>query len=341
MKPDTLIPISFPVRKPLPNGAALLCADVGGTKTGLALFELRDGELSILKETVYSSKQFDSLSEIVQQFMDETTHPQRFCIAFAGPVNAGKAKATNLNWGIDADALSRELNIPQVLVINDLEAEAYGLAALSKEDLVTIYKAENAQQGNAAIIAPGTGLGEAGLFWDKTAFHPFATEGGHADFAPRCELDFELLHYLQQQFGHVSWERVISGPGIHQIYCFLRDVKKWEEPADLRERMKENDPSAVIAAAAAKGSRICEETLRLFVCYLAIEAPNLALKLKATGGIFLAGGILPKIWNEDLHKVFLKHFFEVGRLQPLIKAVPVYLVMNPKTALLGAAYFGR
>lgn len=338
---DNLIPISFPIREPLPDGAVLLCADVGGTKTDLALFELRNGKLSILKETVYPSKGFDSLSEIVRQFKDEMIRPERFCIAFAGPVNAGKVEATNLKWSINAETLSRELNIPQVFVINDLEAEAYGLADLEEKDLVTIYKGAHARQGNAAIIAPGTGLGEAGLFWDGATLRPFATEGGHADFAPRSEFDCELFHYLQQQFGHVSWERVISGPGIHQIYCFLRDIKKWEEPAGLLDRIEEKDPSAVISIAAADGVPICEETLRLFVRYLAIEASNLGLKLNAIGGIFLAGGILPKIWNEDLKKVFLQHFFEVGRLKPLIKAVPVYLIMNPKTALLGAAHFGK
>jgi len=308
MKSDSLIPVSFPVRESLPDGAALLCADVGGTKTDMALFELRDGHLSILKETVYPSRQFSSLTEIVRQFIKETSHPERFCVAFAGPVQAGKAKGTNLSWGIDSDELSKALRIPQVFVINDLEAEAYGLAALEDKDLITIYKGEKTQQGNVAIIAPGTGLGEAGLFWDGRALQPFATEGGHTDFAPRSDFDCELIHYLQQQFGHVSWERVISGPGIHQIYCFLRDIKKWEEPAWLLDSMKQKDPSAVIATAAAEGSPICVETLRLFVRYLAIETSNLALKLKSTGGIFLAGGILPKIWNEDLQKVFLKHF---------------------------------
>jgi len=337
--PDTLVPVSFPIKEPLSDGSVLLCADVGGTKTDLALFELRNSQLSILKEAVYPSREFNSLSEIVRQFRIETPRPERFCVAFAGPVQAGKAKATNLNWVIDADELSRELHIPQVFVINDLEATAYGLAALLEKDLITIYPGENTRQGNAAIVAPGTGLGEAGLFWDGTALRPFATEGGHTDFAPRTEFDCELLLHLQKQFGHVSWERVISGPGIHQIYSFLRDIKKWEEPAGFLDRFNGQDPPAVIAIAAAEGIPICEETLRLFIRYLAVEASNLALKLNATGGIFLAGGILPKIWNEGLQQVFLQHFFEVGRMQSLMKSVPVYLVLNPQTALLGAASF--
>jgi glucokinase len=335
------IPIAFPIRDALPKGAVLLSADVGGTKTDIALFELQDGRMSMVKESVYPSRESSSLTEIVQVFNSQRSIPARMSIAFAGPVQGDTAKATNLDWCVDTKILSRELDIPEVFLLNDLEAEAYGLAALSEEDFIPIYEGDKIGFGNVAIVAPGTGLGEAGMFWDGTALRPFATEGGHTDFAPRTEFDWELLLYLQKQFGHVSWERVVSGPGIYQIYSFLREIKKWEEPPGIRERMKDKDPAVVIGMAAKEGCAICEASIRLFVRYLAIEASNFGLKIKATGGIFLGGGILPKIWNETLRAIFLEHYFQVGRLQALVKSMPVYLIMNPKTALLGAAYFGR
>lgn len=333
----SLISIALPHRHPLPEGGQLIAADVGGTKTHLALCEMRDGAPVIVRDAVYPSKQFASLAELVAQFHGEAPLPRRLSIAFAGPVQQGKAKATNLDWSVDTRALSEALNIPQVLLINDLEAAAWGLAALTPADLVSVHPGNGPAEGNAAIIAPGTGLGEAGLYWDGSALHPFATEGGHTDFSPRSVFDWEFLLYLQRQFGHVSWERVVSGPGIYQLYRFLRDEKKRGEPAWLQEKMKTGDPSAAISAGAHEGCSICEETLRLFVQYLAIEASNLALKLKSTGGIFIGGGVTPRIWNDDLQAVFLEHFFQVGRLRPLLEAMPVHLVLNQRLALLGAA----
>jgi glucokinase len=335
-----LIPIAFPAEEPLADGASLLAMDVGGTKIDAALFGARNGVLSVLKEAVYPSKQFKSIVEAIVHFQNKAPLPETLSIAFAGPVQQGKAFATNLGWSIDAAQLGRELGISQVFLLNDLEAEAYGLAALTEHDLEVVYAGKAAATGNAAILAPGTGLGEAGLFWDGVALHPFATEGGHADFAPRDAFDWELLLYLQQQFGHVSWERVLSGPGIYRIFCFLRDVKKWIEPHWIVEQMKNLEPAAAISIGAQEGFSICDETLRLFVRYLAIEASNLALKMKSTGGIYMGGGILPKIWNSKLRAVFLEHFFEVGRLRSLLEDVPVYLVRNQKTALLGAAQYG-
>jgi len=336
-----MIPIAFPKKKSIADGTVLLAADVGGTKTDVALFKRRNGSMLLEKEAVFPSQKFDSLAEIIRNFNGKAPFPERLSIAFAGPVLHGKATATNLDWQVDAEVLGRELGISEVFLLNDLEAEAYGVAALKKQDLTTIFSGNNAVEGNMAIIAPGTGLGEAGLIWDGQLFHPFATEGGHTDFAPRTEFDWELLLFLQKQFGHVSWERVVSGPGIHQIYCFLRDVKNWEEPAYLSEIMKNNDPPAAIAQAALENYPICEETMRLFVRYLAIETSNLALKLKATGGIFIGGGILPKIWNENFRKVFIEHFFQVGRMRHLMEKIPVQLILNPKTALLGAAWYGK
>ena len=336
----SFLPIAFPQRSSLPEGVRILAADIGGTKTDLALFELQKRGLRLIKEAVFPSTEFKSLTEMLRQFNSQTPMPECLSIAFAGPVQNGKAKATNLDWDIDIGQLQTELNIQQVFLINDLEAEAYGLAALPAQDLRTIYPGMATPIGNAAIIAPGTGLGEAGLYWDGVGLHPFATEGGHADFAPRTEFDWELLQYLQKIYGHVSWERVVSGPGIEHIFRFLRDVKKWEEPDSLRQKMKNHALAEAIGRAAPEDCPVCVEALNLFVRYLAVEASNLALKLNATGGVYMGGGILPKIWNERLQAVFLEHFFQVGRLRPLLETVPVYLVLNTKTAMLGAALYG-
>jgi glucokinase len=338
----SMIPIANPSKRPPPDGATLLAVDVGGTKTDQARCEAQNGEWVVLEEVVYPSKKFNSLAAAIRHFQGARPMPEKLSIAFAGPVQNGKAAATNLGWSIDARELGRELGIPQVLLINDLEAEAYGLEALPESDLLVVYGGKTpAVPGNAAILAPGTGLGEAGMFWDGAAFHPFATEGGHTDFAPREAFDRELLQYLQTQVGaHVSWERVVSGPGIFRIYGFLRGIKKWKAADGVEKQMETLEPAAAISLGAQRGDALCIETLRIFVRYLAVEASNLALKLKATGGLYLGGGILPKIWNADLRAVFLEHFFEVGRLKPLLETVPVYLILNQKTALLGAVYYG-
>ncbi len=330
----------MPKRAPLKEGMKILAADVGGTKTDLALFEMKGDQLSMVKESLFPSAEFMSLEDIILSFEKIAELPSRLSIAFAGPVQGGKAKATNLDWQIDSTQLSSNLGIPEVFLINDLEAEAYGLAALQAQDLVTIYAVKGPAEGNVGIIAPGTGLGEAGMYWDGKLLHPFATEGGHTDFSPRNPTDWEFLLFLQKKYGHVSWERIISGPGINHIYDFLRDEKGWEESQWMKDNWQDHDRAAIISQGAKNGSALCLETLRLFIKYLAIESANIALKLKTTGGIYIGGGIIPKIWNEELKAVFLEHFFEVGRLRHLLEAVPVYIVLNPKTPLLGAAYYG-
>lgn len=334
-----LIPIFFPDRPALLPGTTILAADVGGTKTDIALFEYQDGQLSMGREAIFPSAEYPSLEAIILEFLGGLAPPSRLCIAFAGPVQHGKAKATNLSWEIDIAQLQSEVGIPGVYIINDLEAEAYGLAALQGGDFSTVYAPAAPEPGNVAIIAPGTGLGEAGMFWNGRVQYPFATEGGHTDFSPRNSQDWEFLLFLQQQFGHVSWERIISGPGINQIYNFLRDVKGWEESQWMKDNWQEHNRPAIISQGAKNGSALCVETLRLFIRYLAIESSNQALKFKATGGLFIGGGIIPKIWNDELKAVFFDNFFEVGRLRHLLEAVPVHIVLNPKTPLLGAAHF--
>lgn len=334
------LPIVFPGKRQVKEGTILLAVDIGGTKTDLALYLVNNQSFTLLEESVYESQKWSSFAALAKDFIDTVAvAPHRISIAAAGPVRHGKVKLTNLNWVLDVTQLQKELEVEEVLLLNDLEAKAYGLAMLGEGELIKIYPGNTDNEGNGAIIAPGTGLGEGGLFWDGKTFHPFATEGGHTDFAPRTEMDIELLRYLQQQWDHVSWERIISGMGIFNIYQFLRDVKGRVEPDWLHKKIMDGDHAQVIGEHRQEVP-ICSETIELFVRYLAIESSNLALKLKATGGLFIGGGIPPKLWDESAKSIFLEHFFQVGRMRPLIEAVPVYLILNSRTAVLGAAYYG-
>ncbi|MCB0593967.1 MAG: glucokinase [Lewinellaceae bacterium] len=332
---NTLIPITFPRQNPLPDGATLLAADIGGTKTDMALFAVENGQPVLKEERRYASAEWDSLVGMARDFSGEADLPKRMCISFAGPVKQGNAQGTNLPWDIRSQAIRQALNMETVFLINDLEANSYGLAALQEDDLQVIYPGENLQPGNGAVISPGTGLGEGGLYWDGKAYRPFATEGGHTHFAPRNDLDWRLFKYLSEQYGHVSWERVVSGMGITNLFRFMRDVEQLEAPASF-DRIE----APAISRAAAEGDLISQWTLRLFFRYLAEEAANLAMKFKATGGIYIGGGIVPQIWNDAHHEIFNEYFFAVGRLSPLIKSVPVTLILNQKTALLGAGWYG-
>lgn len=332
----SLIPIYFPHRTPLKNGETLLAADIGGTKADMALVAMENNIPEIKKEFRFGSADWDSILDLVKEFCKDLPIPKRMSISFAGPIKNGKASGTNIKWGIDSEEIKSHLNMDQVFLLNDLEANCYGLAALKKSDIKSIYDGEINNTGNGAVISPGTGLGEGGLYWDGNFFRPFATEGGHAHFAPRNELDWRLFKYLAGKFGHVSWERVVSGMGICNIFEFLRDVEKMSVPKSLEE----NFSAPAISQYAQSGVVICEKTLHLFSRYLAEEAANLAMKFKTTGGLFIGGGIIPKIWVADYHEIFNDYFFAVGRLNPLVKAIPVSLILNQKTALLGAVYYG-
>ena len=332
---NTLIPIAFSRKTPLPEGGRLLATDVGGTKADMALFVMENGQPVLKEEHRYASSRWDSLIDMALDFCEQKKIPKRMSISFAGPVKQGRAEGTNLPWDIDSEGLRQALNMDTVFLINDLEANCYGLGALQEDDLQLIHPGENPEPGNGAVISPGTGLGEGGLYWDGEAFHPFATEGGHAHFAPRHERDWRLFNYLAEQYGHVSWERVVSGMGITNLFRFMRDVEQLEAPASF-DRIE----APAISRAAAEGDLISQWTLRLFFRYLAEEAANLAMKFKATGGIYIGGGIVPQIWNDAHHEIFNEYFFAVGRLSPLIKSVPVTLILNQKTALLGAGWYG-
>ena len=319
--------------------ATILAADIGGTKVNIATYRLDGNGLEMLNQKRYASKDYPSLTDIIHDFSGGKL-PDRICAAVAGPVINGKSKLTNLTWQLDSAVMSKAMKVP-VCFINDLEATAFGFAGLEKDELATLAKGEAGAKGNIAIIAPGTGLGEAGLYWDGQRYHPFATEGGHTDFGPRTDIDIEIFRYLQQQFGHVSWERVVSGMGIKNIYRFLTEKRREAVPEWLAERMKNGDPAAVISECALKHEDlVCGETMDLFVRYLATEASCLVLKLMATGGLYLAGGIPPKILPLLQNDSWEKNFDNNGRMHQLSEKVPVSVVLNDKMALMGAAYFG-
>jgi glucokinase len=335
------IPLAFINTSASPNQGVILAADVGGTKTNLALFQIRAGDLVPLKEKSYSTKKYKSFLEMVSTFhTDDLPRIDGICLGVAGPVIQDKVSGTNFPWAIDSEEISRALHTRSVSLINDMEANAYGLTALQEKDFV-LLKSGSKIPGNAALISPGTGLGEAGMFWDGSHYHPFACEGGHCDFSPRTKLDIGILQHFQEKYGHVSWERLISGPGILDLYLFLRQISGIKEPQWLSDEMSQKNPSATITKTAQEGKdAVCVETLDHFIRFLAIEASQLALKFKATGGIYVGGGILPKIISGINQEVFYNNFVQSGRLNALLDLVQVKVILNEKTALLGAASYG-
>lgn len=316
----------------------LLAADIGATKTNMAFYHWDGKQLQSRREGTYKTRQFTDVHSLVMKFVGESELPASICLAVAGPVQDNWVTMTNTGWTFSAGTLSEQFQRP-VWMVNDLEATAYGLAVLDEKDIHLLHNGEREMPGNMAVIAPGTGLGEAGLFFDHEGYHPFATEGGHSSFAPEYDIDWELLHFLQKRFEHVSWERVLSGPGICAIFDFLVQVKQLEPAPWIEERILAHDKATVISENAA-ACPTCGKTIELFIRYLAQESAHLVLKLKATGGLFIGGGIIPHLLPLLHEDYFLKHFSRFGRLKTLLQSVPVRILMNEKTALLGAACFG-
>jgi glucokinase len=317
----------------------ILAGDIGGTNTRLAIFEVEDERPKVILEQTYRSKEHGNLEEIVSQFLTQSgANVKAACFGVAGPVRDGRARTANLPWVIDASELARLTGSAPVTLINDLEANAYGLDGLDSDDFVLLNEGAPDVRGNEAIISAGTGLGEAGLRFEAGKRRPFATEGGHADFAPRDELQIDLLRFLMAETPHVSCERVLSGPGLLNIYRFLRDTKRFAEPAWLAEQVSKKDPSAVISKMALEEeSELCVQALDIFVSIYGAEAGNLALRVLATGGVFVGGGIAPKIIRKLKKSGFIETFVAKGRMRSLMEAIPVRVIMNDKTALLGAA----
>jgi glucokinase len=317
----------------------ILAGDIGGTSARLGCYETRGGRLVSVVERTFPSRNYAGLAEIAAEFVSSAgLRTDCACFGIAGPVQHGRVVTPNLPWVLDSRQLAAELKLPWVKLINDLEANAYGLAALEPADLVVLNEGDPAASGNLAVISVGTGLGEAGLFWDGLTHRPFACEGGHSDFAPRTIVESELLLYLKARHEHVSYERVLSGPGLLTIYEFLRDTGRGTEARWLRDEMDAGDaPAAISAAGLEAKDELCAQALNLFVSFYAAEAGNLALKLMATGGVYIGGGVAPRIVKKLQTPEFLAAFFAKGRMRPLLEAMPVKVVMKDTAALLGAA----
>jgi glucokinase len=340
----------------------ILAADIGGTKSRLALFDWKDARVEPLREEIYISAEHKSFEDILRQFLappeplvdadqpdgeGEPAEPappaeplqiEAACIGIAGPVINNRCQTTTLPWYVDGYELAARFEIPVVRLLNDLEAMAYGVLEL-RPDEVTVLNAGTPPPEKRAmvLIAAGTGLGQAILFWDGERYQPMSSEGGHCDFGPNSDVEIELLRYLRLSYLHVSYERVLSGPGLYAIYEFLRDTKK-NEPTWVAERIKVGDPAAVISEIALKKqAEICVQALDLFVSIYGAEAGNLALKTIALSGVYLGGGIAPKILVKLQDGAFMRAFSAKGRYKRLMGAIPVRVITNDHAGLIGAA----
>ncbi len=323
----------------------LLAGDIGGTKTKLALYSPHAGPRAPLREETFSSARFPSLEAVVREFLATVREPvDRACFGVAGPVVDGHAEVTNLPWIIDERHLQRELRISSVRLLNDLVATARAVPLLEPSDLHTVNAGTRVRGGAIAVIAPGTGLGEAFLAWDGARYRPHPSEGGHTDFGPTTPEQHGLLRYLEARFEHVSYERVCSGLGLPFIYAYLKDSGHAEEPGWLREQLAAApDPTPVIVnAALTRGEEcaLCAAALRIFVSVLGAEAGNLALKVLATGGVYLGGGIPPRILPVLRDGRFMEAFTRKGRLSGLLVQMPVHVIVHPDVGLMGAACEG-
>lgn len=322
----------------------VLAGDIGGTKTNLAIFEVNGTKLESLAEETYPSGEYGSLDEIVAKLVkDQGYTPEWGSFGIAGPVRDGVAKTMNLPWVVDAQKMADEIGFKKVWLMNDLEANAWGISALEENDFFVLNEGKADLGGNASIISAGTGLGQAGLYWNGERLCPFASEGGHSDFSPNSDQEIALLQFLKKRYAkdaHVSWERIVSGMGIENIYDFLCE-QHGEKTADwLEKEMRAGDKAASISKAA-EDSRcpICAETLKLFVHLYGAEAGNQALKIMATSGVYIGGGIAPRNIKQFQNSTFMDSFCAKGRMEQIMRDMPVRIIMNQHTALYGPAIF--
>ncbi len=330
----------------------ILAGDVGGTKVHLALYSFEQGALQHIRDQKFSATKYPDLQSIVREFLkssptDQTSHQEivAACFGVPGPTRNNVIHLTNLPWILDSHQLARDLNIEHLFLINDLEANGYGIAELKPDQIFSLSEGDSSQVGNQALLAAGTGLGEGFLVWNGRSHVPMASEGGHTDFGPRNELEIELLQFLRADpaiKGHVSWERVCSGIGLRNIYTFLRDKKKMAESPALQKRMQEEDPNAVIGKLGESGDdELCTKVLDMFVTIYGAEAGNLALKVLAHGGVYIGGGIAPKILKKMQDGVFMKAFCDKGRMHDLVAQMPVRIILESRAALMGAAAYAE
>jgi glucokinase len=325
----------------------ILAGDVGGTKVHLALYEFANGTLRSLREQKFPAHEFSSLEEVVAKFLTQDDGKKQeiaaACFGCPGPVRDGRLKLTNLPWTLDVRDLRKSFGIDHIFLINDLEANGYGIPELAADQIFTLHAGEPDAIGHRGLIAAGTGLGEALLIWDGRRHTPIPSEGGHCDFAARTDREVALIQHLRRTLnGRVSFERVVSGLGIKNVYAYLRDVEKIDEPQWLRDRLACEDPNAVIGMCAEDGSSsICFETMKIFAAAYGAETGNIALKVLATGGMYLGGGIAPKILKTLQNGAFLQAFLDKGRLSALLQSVPVRVILDDTCALLGAAAYAE
>ena len=329
----------------------ILAGDVGGTKVHLALYDFANGQLQAIRDQKFPAHEFGSLDDVVKKFLGAgegaaATQKEEIvaaCFGCPGPVRDGRLKLTNLPWTLDTRDLVKSLSIPHISLINDLEANGYGIPELAPDKIFLLHAGDPDAEGHEGLMAAGTGLGQALLIWDGKKHRPIPSEGGHCDFAARSNREIALLEYLRHTLkGRVSWERVVSGLGIQNIYAFLRDVEKLDEPQWLKARLAVEDPNAVIGQCAEDGSSsICFETMKIFTAAYGAETGNIALKVLATGGMYLGGGIAPKILKTLQNGAFTQAFLDKGRLSPLLESIPVRVILDDTCALLGAAAYAE
>ena len=323
----------------------LLAGDIGGTKANLAVFSVEKCSIVPLTEMTYRSTDYPNLETIISEYLSQFDFiVTQASLGVAGPVVEDQASITNLSWSITVDALRDTFDLTRVHLLNDLVSMAAAVPRLEDQDLHTLNPGKPVHGGTIAVIAPGTGLGESYLTWDGSRYFPYASEGGHSDFAPTNQLALKLHQYLLDRFGHVSCERVCSGNGIPNIYAFLRDEKYSEEPDWLAEQLERaKDPTPIIAKAALdkkRSCKLCSLTMNTFVSILGAESGNLALKVLSSGGVYLGGGIPPRILPYLDSGIFMQAFLHKGRLASVLSQMPVHVILNRKVALLGAAYYG-
>ncbi|MCU7843434.1 MAG: glucokinase [Candidatus Thiodiazotropha sp. (ex Monitilora ramsayi)] len=323
----------------------ILAGDIGGTNTRIALYNgVSSTRFDTVREAVFSSDNYDGLEKILQQFLEHspTESIGRACFGIAGPVINQVCDATNLPWRVSAEEIRTRFDFDAVWLLNDLEANAWGIEALPDEDIYQISPGGDDPKGNRSIISAGTGLGEAGLYWDGNGYRPFPSEGGHSDFSPTNLLEFELYEWLSDQYGHVSWERLVSGPGLENLYQFLLQYHRQQTPEWLNRLQSSEELAPAISEAAMEGSDpLAVEALDLFLTLYGREAGNHALKLMATGGVYLGGGIAPKVLSRLSSGSFLTAFLDKGRMRTLMESMPIRVILNDKAALLGAARYAR
>jgi glucokinase len=329
----------------------ILAGDVGGTKVHLALYNFENGRLKPVRDQKFPATQFARLDDVVHAFLGAdgdrpaTTLSEisAACFGCPGPVRDGHLKLTNLPWTLDTRDLRTSLGIEHIFLINDLEANGYGIPELAPESIFTLLRGDASAVGHRGLVSAGTGLGEALLIWDGKHHRPLPSEGGHCDFAARNDEEIALLEYLRRTLnGRVSFERVVSGLGIKNVYAFLRDDRRMDEPQWLRDRIAAEDMNAVIGQCAEdQSSELCMAAMRIFSSAFGAEAGNVALKVLAMGGVYLGGGIAPKSLKILGDGTFAQAFLDKGRMSPLLESIPVRVILDDTCALLGAAAYAE